>query len=64
MSNKYAHIKMLKYSIAKIENIKDYNKKLGFLTDFRDNEIIDQEAFIELRDFLDKNLNRLGLRKE
>ena len=63
MSNQSAHINMLKYSIEKIENVEDYDKKLDFLNDFKEKEIIDQETYVELKDYLDKKLTNIGLRK-
>jgi len=63
MGNQDAHINMLKYSIEKIENIEDYDKKLAFLKDFKKNEIIDKETFVELKDYLDVKLKNIGLGK-
>ncbi|MBT3241433.1 MAG: hypothetical protein HON98_13780 [Chloroflexi bacterium] len=63
MGNQDAHINMLKYSIEKIENIEDYDKKLTFLKEFKENEIIDQETFVELKDYLDVKLKNIGLGK-
>lgn len=62
MSNKYAHIRMLKYSINKIENVDDYNKKMGYLNDFRESGVIDQEAFDELEEFLKRKLKKLVIK--
>jgi hypothetical protein len=53
---------MLKYSINKIENIDDYNKKKGYLNNFRESGVIDQETYVELQDFLDKKLRTLAIK--
>ena len=42
MSNKEAHIKLLKYSIDKIKTIEDYDKKMSYLDEFKRNRVLDK----------------------
>jgi hypothetical protein len=53
---------MLKYSINKIENVDDYNKKMCYLNDFKESGVIDQEAFDELEEFLKRKLKKLVIK--
>lgn len=52
MSNQEAHIKMLKYSFDRIKTMEDYNKKLNYLNDFKENGVIDQSTFNQLHKYL------------
>ena len=52
-----------KVSADKEKLIEDYDKKLAFLKDFKKNEIIDKETFVELKDYLDVKLKNIGLGK-
>lgn len=62
MGNKDAHVRMLKYSINKMKNIDDYNKKMDYLNVFRENGVIDQETFIDLQNFLNIKLRALEIK--
>lgn len=64
MSNKEGHIKMLKYSMDKIENIDDYNKRLNYLNEFKKKGIIDQPTYVQLLNYLEEIFDELKLWRE
>ena len=63
MGNNEAQVKMLKYSFDKIKTIEEYNKKVSYLNDFRENGVIDEPTFARLNKFLEEKLTKIKWRR-
>jgi hypothetical protein len=59
MGNNEAQIKMLKYSYDKIQTIEEYNRKVSYLNDFRQNGVIDEPTYAKLYKFLNEKLAKI-----
>jgi argininosuccinate lyase len=59
MINLEAHKKLLKYSFDKIKTKEDFNKKLSYLKEFKENGVIDQPTYDQLLKFLEEKRTKI-----
>ena len=59
MGNQEAQIKLLKFSFDRIKTMEEYKEKLKYLNDFKENGVIDQSTFEQLRRYLKNKQSKI-----